>query len=196
MGRPHGKNSHVQDQELITNYDLVGSAHAMLGGITLDVASSKLANEHVDAEEFYTPIDDGLNVQDFHGRVYLFPPSGAYYWDKKNERWKKTDVSHPTLISSHAIWFQKLFKAWFKGHVTEAIFFSNNMDMFRYEQIIFDLPICILRTAPTLLKNSTNGVTNHKTGSSFVVYFPSAKNPEKSIDDFRNLYAEKGRVIY
>jgi len=53
-----------------------------------------------------------------------------------------------------------------------------------------------LRTAPTLLKNSTNGVTNHKTGSSFVVYFPSAKNPEKSIDDFRNLYAEKGRVIY
>ena len=89
MGRPHGKNSHVQDQELITNYDLVGSAHAMLGGITLDVASSKLANEHVDAEEFYTPIDDGLNVQDFHGRVYLFPPSGAITGTKRMNGGKK-----------------------------------------------------------------------------------------------------------
>ena len=125
MGRPHGKNSHVQDQELITNYDLVGSAHAMLGGITLDVASSKLANEHVDAEEFYTPKDDGLNVQDFHGRVYLFPPSGAYYWDKKNERWKKTDVSHPTLISSHAIWFQKVIQGVVQRPCNGSYFFQQ-----------------------------------------------------------------------
>ena len=51
---------------------------------------------------------------------------------------------YPTLISSHSIWFQKLFKAWYKRDVTEAIFFSNNMDMFRYEQIIFDLFLIVV----------------------------------------------------
>jgi hypothetical protein len=36
--------SHVEDRELITNYDLVASAHALLEGIDLDVASSHVAN--------------------------------------------------------------------------------------------------------------------------------------------------------
>ena len=49
--------SHVEDRELITNYDLVAAAHGLMGGIDLDVASSKVANEYVEAKEFYTPLD-------------------------------------------------------------------------------------------------------------------------------------------
>jgi len=39
--------------ELITNYDLVAAAHGIMSGIELDVASSKIANEYVEAEAFF-----------------------------------------------------------------------------------------------------------------------------------------------
>ena len=89
--------SHVEDRELITNYDLVASAHALLEGIDLDVASSHVANSYVEAKEYFTPMEDGLNCQQWHGSVYLFPPSGTYFWDKKNQRWKMTRATSPTL---------------------------------------------------------------------------------------------------
>lgn len=84
----HDVKKHNEDLELITNYDLVSSAHALLEGIDLDVASSRVANDYVEANNFFTPSDDGLNCQQWYGSVYLFPPSGAYFWDKKNEKWK------------------------------------------------------------------------------------------------------------
>jgi len=51
-----GSYKHKEDSELITNYDLVAAAHGIMGGIELDVASSKIANEYVEAEAFYTTI--------------------------------------------------------------------------------------------------------------------------------------------
>ena len=59
MGIPN-KYSHKEDFELITNYDLVASAHELLGGIELDPASSDVANSYVEAERYFTPSDDGL----------------------------------------------------------------------------------------------------------------------------------------
>ena len=56
------KHAHKEDFEWITNYDLVSSAHALLGGIDLDVASSHKANEYVEAANYFTPRDDGLNA--------------------------------------------------------------------------------------------------------------------------------------
>jgi len=38
--------------ELITSADLIIAANELMGGITLDVASSKVANEYVGAENF------------------------------------------------------------------------------------------------------------------------------------------------
>ena len=64
--------------------DLVLAANELLGGITLDVASSKVANEYIEAENYYTPTDDGLNAQQWYGCCYLFPPSGAYLCDQKH----------------------------------------------------------------------------------------------------------------
>ena len=80
----------------------------LLEGIELDVASSKVANTYVEADSYFTPSDDGLNCQQWYGNVYLFPPSGAYFWDKKNDKWKMTRASSPSLTSSHAVWFRKL----------------------------------------------------------------------------------------
>ena len=84
-----------EDQELVTPTDLIACAHALMGGIDLDVASSKRANKHVEAPEYFSPQDDGLNLQQWFGSVYLFPPAGCYFWDKKNDKWSMTRGSSP-----------------------------------------------------------------------------------------------------
>ena len=194
MGLPNIR-AHVEDRELITNYDLVASAHGLLQGIDLDVASSKVANEYVEAKEYYTPSDDGLNCQQWYGSVYLFPPSGAYFWDKKNERWKMTRSSSPTLVSSPAVWFRKLYRSWMSGEVKQGLFFSNCPDMIRYEQKIFDFPVCILKTAPTLLKHTSKGIDKHKTCTSLLVYLPPMDSSAEAVERFLDIYSEKGRIL-
>jgi hypothetical protein len=95
-------NKQVEAYEWITNRDLVDSAHLLMGGIDLDPASSEMANTYVNAKNFYTVMDDGLNDQDWHGSVYLFPPNKTYFWNAKSYRWKATRGLSPTLISGHA----------------------------------------------------------------------------------------------
>mgnify|MGYP003132344021 FL=1 len=185
-----------EDIELITNYDLIASAHALLEGIDLDVASSKIANKYVEADNYFTPLDDGLNSQSWFGKVYLFPPRGAYFWDKKNDKWKMTRASSPTLTSSHAVWFRRLYNAWLSQEIKQGLYFTNCPDMIRYEQKIFDFPICILKTAPSLLKNTSTGIHNHKTCTSFLVYLPPIHNPTESTERFIEIYSEKGRILY
>lgn len=185
-----------EDLELITNKDLVMTAHALMGGIDLDVASSKVANQYVGAKKYFTPTDDGLNAQEWFGKVYLFPPSGTYYWDRQNDRWKMTRGSARSMVSSHAVWFRRLFKAWYENEIEQGLFFSNCPDMFRYEQKLFDFPVCILRTAPTLIKNSSEGIKDHKTCTSFLVYLQPKDDPTEATQNFIDLYSEKGRVLY
>lgn len=187
--------AHKEDLELITNYDLVASAHALLEGIDLDVASSSIANQYVEAKEYFSPSDDGLNCQQWYGSVYLFPPSGAYFWDKKNDRWKMTRASSPTLTSSHAVWFRKLYRSWLAREVDQGLYFTNCPDMIRYEQKIFDFPICILKTSPLLLKNTSNGISNHKTCTSFLVYLPPMNDSAEATEKFVDIYSEKGRIL-
>ena len=187
--------SHVEDRELITNYDLVAAAHGLMGGIDLDVASSKVANEYVEAKEFFTPSDDGLNCQQWYGSVYLFPPSGAYFWDKKNDRWKMTRASSPTLVSSPAVWFRKLYRSWMAREIKQGLFFSNCPDMIRFEQKLFDFPVCILKTAPILLKHTSEGIDRHKTCTSLLVYLPPVNEPGDAVERFIDIYSEKGRIL-
>jgi hypothetical protein len=188
--------SHAEDRELITNQDLVASAHALLEGIDLDVASSKVANQYVEAKEYFTPSDDGLNCQQWFGSVYLFPPSGTYFWERKNQRWKMTRSTSPTLTSSHAVWFRKLYRSWMAREIKQGLYFTNCPDMIRYEQKLFDFPVCILRTAPTLLKNTSNGVSRHKTCTSFLVYLPPMESATEATERFLDIYSEKGRILY
>jgi hypothetical protein len=191
----HDRFLHKEDLELITSYDLVSSAHGLMGGIDLDVASSRVANEYVKADAFYTPMDDGLNVQEWSGKVYLFPPGGAYYWNKKLDKWKMTRSTSPTLISSHAVWFRKLYKSWLKRDVTQAVYFSNCPDMIRYEQKMFDFPICILKTPPLLVKNTSTGIKSHRTCTSFVLYLPPVDNSTRAVQRFIDIYECKGRIL-
>ena len=187
--------AHAEDRELITSSDLVSAAHALMEGIDLDDASSDFANEYVDAKKYFTPSDDGLNCQTWYGKVYVFPPSGAYFWDKKNERWKMTRSSSPTLTSSHAVWFRKLYRSWLAREVSQGLYFTNCPDMIRYEFKIFDFPICILRTPPTLTVRKSTGVGVHKTCTSLLVYLPPMEDTGKAIERFKDIYEPRGHIL-
>tara|TARA_R100001163_G_C5062570_1_gene199664 strand:- start:1226 stop:1819 length:594 start_codon:yes stop_codon:yes gene_type:complete len=196
MGLRRG-NRKIEDFEWITNRDLVDSAHLVMGGIDLDPASSKKANEFVNAKEFFVPTDDGLNEQKWHGNVYLFPPHHSYFWHKQSQRWKPTRGLSPTLTAGHAIWWRTLKRKWLEGEIEQAIYFSNYIDMTMYCQDIFDHPVCILKGRPTLIRNYFNEerLQKYKTGVSLAVYLQPKTDIEKATEFFVDLYSEKGRVI-
>ena len=106
-----------------------------------------------------------------------------------------TRASSPTLTSSHAVWFRKLYNSWLAGDIKQGLYFTNCPDMIRYEQKIFDFPICILKTAPLLLKNTSQGIDKHKTCTSFLVYLPPIHNSTEATERFIEIYSEKGRIL-
>ena len=190
-----GIQARQEAAEVITPNDLAATAHALMDGITLDVASSKFANDYVGAEQYYTPTDDGLNEQQWFGNVYLFPPSGTYFWEAKRSRWTMTRSSSPTLVSSHAVWFRKLYKQWMARQITQGLYFTNCPDMIRYEQKLFDFPVCILRTPPILIYHIGDEVKKRPTCTSLLVYFPPVNNVDEATEKFVDLYSPKGRVL-
>ena len=184
-----------EDAELITNSDLIVAANELMDGIELDVASSNKANTYVQAPNFFTPSDDGLNAQQWYGNVYLFPPAGAYFWDKKNERWKMTRASTPSLTSSHAVWFRKLYHAWLAKEIRQGLYFSNCPDMIRYEPKIFSFPVCILRSAPVLRRSTSQGEKMQRTCTSLIVYLPPTDRSDDAIERFVDIYTERGHIL-
>jgi phage N-6-adenine-methyltransferase len=91
------------------------AAHAVMGGVDLDPASSAEANETVKAKHFYTDADDGLK-KPWKGRVWLNPPYGGEARAFVERLLREYQVGNVTagilLINSHPTetkWFQELF---------------------------------------------------------------------------------------
>jgi phage N-6-adenine-methyltransferase len=61
------------DNEWYTPEEFLDAARIVLGGFDLDPASSVAAQDSVEAEQYFTVNDDGLQ-QEWHGRVWLNPP--------------------------------------------------------------------------------------------------------------------------
>lgn len=190
-------NRKVEDYEWISNNELIDAAHLLMGGIDLDPASSHKANEYVNAKNYYTPKEDGLNEMEWFGNVYLFPPKNSYFWHHNSQRWKMTRGLSPTLTSSYAIWWKALKRKWLSGEVEQGIYFANAPDMFMYCQDIFDHPVCIFKQRPTLTQHfiTTGEVKMRNTSASFLVYLQPKKDPGEATENFIEIYREKGRIL-
>jgi phage N-6-adenine-methyltransferase len=99
------------------------AAHAVMGGIDLDPASSAEANQTVEATTFYTEADDGL-TQPWNGRVWLNPPYGG----------------------KARLFIGRLIQEYNDGNVTAACALVNSHPTeTQWFQALFDYPICFIR---------------------------------------------------
>ena len=162
-----------------------------------DPASSTFANEYVGATEFYTPTDDGLNDKEWHGKVYCFPPSQPYFWDKKQDRWKVTRGLSPTLTSGHALWFRTMKRKWLAGEFEQGIYFTNYVDCIMYNQDMFDFPMCIMKSRPKLIRHyyADDSIEKKNTGVCLIVYMQPLDRVAEATEEFVEIYSEKGRIL-
>jgi len=184
--------------DFISPPDLIAVTTAFLGGeIFLDPASNERANTVVQASRFFTWENNGLN-QTWRGKyVYLYLPRDLAL---KSEQPKSTKLFEKTNYfkkSNQRVWLEQAHKKWLKREFDEGIVFitSTEVALLSTQKSGIDLPICILREHPQLIKDDEEmTVKRNSKVFGFVFYLPSLKNYEHRIHDFHQLYSDLGRV--
>jgi phage N-6-adenine-methyltransferase len=92
------------EEQWFTPGQYIAAARSVMGGIDLDPASHPMAQEVVQATQYFTAGTDGL-AHEWHGRVWLNPP-----------------YTHPSI--EHFV--TKLAHEFAAGRVTQAILLTNN----------------------------------------------------------------------
>lgn len=121
------KNPHVSfntgENEWYTPKEYIDSSLSVMGSIDLDPASSAEANKIVNATEFFSQEDNGLE-KDWYGNVWLNPPYASkligQFIDKMCSEFENGNVNQACVLVNNATetkWFQKI------GEVSTAILF-------------------------------------------------------------------------
>lgn len=148
----------------------VDMAREVLGKIDLDPASNHTAQKWIQAERYYTEVDNGL-AQPWCGKVWLNPPYG-----KTNGK------------SNQEVWSKKLEREYFRD-VTEAILLVNSTHGYKwYEELWLRWPVCCVRERIRFIKPDGTQGDQAKRGQTFV-YF--GNNYRQFID----VFAPIGRIV-
>lgn len=155
--------------EWYTPLPYLHAAHAVLGAIDLDPASSLSANANVGAARFYTQADDGL-AKEWRGRIWLNPPYGA----------------------GSSAFVARLMECYAAGDVTEAIVLVNaNSCDARWFQPLWDHALCFTDHRIDFISPHGNKQSSSTHGSVFV-YLGTRRNA--FIEHFRQFGAIVARV--
>lgn len=121
------KITHPQkSNEWYTPSKYIEAARLVMGGIDLDPASCKLANETVQATRYFSKEDDGL-AQEWYGRVWLNPPYGK-------------GPNNEGIAASFA---RKMVREYQSGAIQQAIYLIYEHCLSTsWGGLLWDYPIC------------------------------------------------------
>lgn len=113
FSKPHVSNN-SGNNEWYTPAEFCESARLVMGEISLDPASCKVANKQVKATKFFTAEQDGLS-REWSGSVWLNPPYGqpliAEFARKVVEEWQSGRIQSAIVLVNNATetaWFQSM----------------------------------------------------------------------------------------
>jgi hypothetical protein len=113
---PHVANN-SGDNEWYTPPDYIERARRVMGGIDLDPASSRIANQTVKATTFYTAKDNGLSLP-WHGRVWMNPPYAQPLIDEFAEavasKYESGEIAQACVLVNNGTetqWFQRMLRS-------------------------------------------------------------------------------------
>ncbi len=158
-----------KNNEWYTPQKYVDAARKLMGGIDLDPASCKEANETVKAARYYDITQNGLDYP-WKGLIWLNPPYG--YTDGE---------------SNQALWSNRLIDQYTNGNIDEAVLLVNAAVDTSWFQRLFDYPICFTRGRINF--TTPEPVANGSTHGSAFIYFGSQP------DRFFEVFSEFGRVV-
>ena len=99
------------NNEWYTPPDIIEAARKVLGSITLDPASSAIANQTVKANKFYSIDDDGL-IQNWDGEnIWLNPPYKSGLIEKFVDKLLDSNFNQAIVLVNNATdtkWFSRL----------------------------------------------------------------------------------------
>ncbi len=184
--------------DFVSPLDLVATTTAFLGGeIFLDPASSSDANVVVQATRFFDWKDNGLKQEWKAKNIYLYPPRDIALGSEQPKSSKLFEKSKYFKKSNQRVWLETAYKKWIKKEFDEGIVFitSTEVALIVTQKLNIDLPMCVLKEHPRLLKDTKEfePVLNSKVFG-FVFYMPSVSNWEQRVQDFHRLYSDLGRV--
>ena len=160
-------------------------------------ASNERANTIVQATRHFNWKDNGLK-QDWKGKnIYLYPPRDIALKNEQPTSTRLFDKATYFKKSNQRIWLETAYKKWMKQEFDEGIVFltSTEVALISTQKMNIDLPLCVLKEHPKLIKDSDKfeSVPSSRVFG-FVFYLPSIKHWEERIHDFRQQYSDLGRV--
>ncbi len=158
---------HTGDEESYTPPVYIESARAVMGKFDLDPASNEMAQQNINADNFYTIDDDGL-TKEWRGKVWMNPPYTA------------------RVIN---IFISKLVSHFEAGEVTEAIVLTNNNTdtSWFHEAANTASAICFTSGRINFLKR--DGSKSSPTNGQSFIYF--GNNQEA----FKEVFSQHGLVM-
>jgi len=169
-----------QTNEWYTPPIYIEAVREVLGGIDLDPASCAAANEWIQAETYYTELDDGLS-KIWRGRTFINPPFG------------KTGVKSNQEIWANRLWHHHMMK-----EVSAGILLTKCVPGYKWWDKLFHnlgIPVCFIKDRIEFIRLGEDGevvkVGKAKAGSNFW-YFG---NFDAGEDKFREVFSRFGRVV-
>jgi hypothetical protein len=162
LGLEVGENYSSKKNEWYTPPIYIEKVKNVLGGIDLDPASCEESNNRIKAKNYFS--EDAL-IKNWFGRVFMNPPYGTESGE-----------------SVAGLFCQKAIEEYKKGNVTEAIILVNSSHSQKWQQPLYEFPICFVDHRIAFIASGDGEPNKNPTFQNIFIYLGG--NKEKFADEF------------